>query len=280
MYSNSSGTVSGTINGSISFTGSTTKTLSQTVGKNEVYNLVFTSHGWAPEINVTVTVDGNQYTINTTAFDNTGWNIDNNIFTYTYEIPSGNEISITGSVGDNNGSGGTDVAIVLSDKTGTSTTDNTEEAVIYLGEEPAEKLSRTLSAPTWYQYIDVENLPDGVTNRTVTYTDENGTSQTYTGAVSYKYYIVEDPVPTGYESSVKYIIDGIESRDGFDVTDIEAGADNNTATITNKSTNEAVKLPETGGRGTFVYTVTGFAIAFISACCLYIKLKKQGGTMA
>jgi hypothetical protein len=283
IYENKSGVGGTVITGSINRQNTDAFDCTTNDSSGRAYKIVLEmlNNTWTPKFNIEVTGD-KTYSVSQEFsqdgnWESRGWVLsdDETHLLYTIDIPGGSNVTVSGTISNNQSD--YDLRLEAVANSETITVDNTDETTLYLGEEQVGD-TRTISSPNWVEYISVDDLPAGDKDRTVTYTDESGASQTYTGNVYYQYYIDEVAVD-GYESSVVYTIGDTESSDGFDVTDIEEGAEN-TATITNKSTNEAVKLPETGGRGTFVYTVTGFAIAFISACCLYIKLKMQGGTMA
>jgi hypothetical protein len=130
-------------------------------------------------------------------------------------------------------------------------------------------LENTLEAPLWTDTLPLVYLPSS----------DYYTTDEYTGPVEYRYYI-EEVVPNGYSALYDYTIDGetTHSENGYELCPDDLIGKDNVVTITNMSQEkDVVTLPNTGGRGTIVYTIAGWLTILLAACCLYIKFIGRGG---
>lgn len=94
--------------------------------------------------------------------------------------------------------------------------------------------------------------------------DDDGTEIGY-----YSYYVEETSPNEGYITTYKY------------TPDADGKVDNDTITggnieITNQQRVISVELPETGGRGTRIYTIGGILLLGFAACLLYIRKINKG----
>jgi LPXTG-motif cell wall-anchored protein len=165
-----------------------------------------------------------------------------------------------------------------------STSAADEDSFLILDEPYKES---TISAPLWSSDIDVKELPISGSRTDLTYEAADGSSKTYNGVVTYKYY-VREVLPDGYTASYLYTINGDSNvvdntQLGYDYlylfspSDIVDGKES-VITIENyPKEDDGVSLPNTGGRGTIVYTAAGLLMLAFAACGLYIKIKRQGG---
>lgn len=79
----------------------------------------------------------------------------------------------------------------------------------------------------------------------------------------YYYWVEEVEVPIGYSASYQD-----NSIDALAVVD---SGETPTITITNTKSSESFILPETGGKGTLPYTVTGIAMMISSGTIIFFK---------
>jgi hypothetical protein len=92
--------------------------------------------------------------------------------------------------------------------------------------------------------------------------------------VDYTYYVKEVSNDVEGNYTATYSVNGCDVGENFAQSPISSGV----ITITNtKAVGEGTTLPNTGGRGTIVYTIAGWLTILLAACCLYIKFTGQGG---
>lgn len=104
-------------------------------------------------------------------------------------------------------------------------------------------------------------------------TDENGEAVLY-GLAYGQYYIVETKAPAGYNLLTAPIAVTIDEQSHLTAADFEADAED-AIDNTIRVVNTRFVLPDTGGMGTTVFTVTGIAIMGSAALLLLMNSKKK-----
>ncbi len=210
------------------------------------------------------------------------WKIDDtNHYSYEYEFVLEKEMNMTVDIDYTTGEVENYDSLIQVE----SSTSAADDDSFLILDEPYEE--HTISAPLWSSNIDIKELPISGSITGLTYEAADGTSATYNGVVTYKYY-VREVVPNGYTASYLYTINGDSNvvdntQLGYDYlylfspSDIVDGKES-VITIENyPKEDDGVSLPNTGGRGTIVYTAAGLLMMAFAACGLYIKTKRQGG---